>query len=62
MNILEPLHVDDAEWFAFPLPKAHANLSSPTGTDEHELSISGAVRNAFAAIYEETEHQNLEIY
>ena len=29
--------------------------------DEQELSISGAVHNAFAAIYEETEHQDLEI-
>ena len=57
MNISEPL--DDAEWFAFPLPKALANLSSPTGTDEQELSISGAVHNAIAAIHEETEHQDL---
>ena len=60
MNISEAL--DDAEWFVFPLPKANANLSSPTGTDEQELPITGAVNNAFAAIYDETEHQDLEIY
>ena len=60
MNISDPLN--NAEWFAFHLLKAHANLSSPTGTDEQESSLSGAVHNAFAAIYEEAEHQDLEIY
>ena len=58
-NISEPLN--DAEWLAFPLPQAQANLSSPTGTDEQELSISGAVHSALATIYEETEHIDVEI-